>query len=90
MWWPNQNAVKTHCQYGHEFTRENTYYDRGTKHRHCRECNRLRSKQRRDAAKRSVGGTTAEHLKLYTLMGGKGHERRTHQSGRRERVARHH
>lgn len=33
---PAQNARKTHCKHGHEFTAENTYEYRG--HRFCRKC----------------------------------------------------
>jgi hypothetical protein len=33
---PAQNARKTHCKHGHEFTEENTYRWKGQ--RHCRTC----------------------------------------------------
>jgi hypothetical protein len=38
-----KNARKTHCQHGHEFTKQNTYTHpkRGT--RHCKECAKIRS-----------------------------------------------
>lgn len=36
---PAQNARKTHCKHGHEFTPENTYYQPSKPNgRHCREC----------------------------------------------------
>lgn len=38
-----QNARKTHCPAGHEYTPENTYRNNGTfGSRRCRECNRIR------------------------------------------------
>lgn len=37
---------QTHCKRGHEFTVENTYYDRGKPYRQCRECRRIRDRQR--------------------------------------------
>lgn len=40
-----QNARKTHCIHGHEFTPENTYYRK--KGRDCRECARLREQAKR-------------------------------------------
>jgi hypothetical protein len=36
----HHNAVKTHCPDGHEYTKENIIYRRGT--RECRECGRIR------------------------------------------------
>jgi hypothetical protein len=47
---PSLNRAKTHCKYGHEFTPENTYVNttkRGTEHRQCRTCHRLRTRARR-------------------------------------------
>lgn len=38
------NARKTHCKRGHEFTEENTYRWQGK--RHCRTCQRLRQRKR--------------------------------------------
>jgi len=38
----NQNKNKTHCIYNHEFTKENTYYNRKSKKRSCRMCRLLR------------------------------------------------
>lgn len=40
-----ENARKTHCHRGHEFTAENTYTHKGM--RHCRECARLMKRQAR-------------------------------------------
>lgn len=38
---------KTHCKHGHLFSKENTYADkRGS--RHCKTCNRIASKKRRE------------------------------------------
>lgn len=36
------NATKTHCDHGHEFTQENTFFDNGG-WRQCRQCRRDRS-----------------------------------------------
>lgn len=41
-----QNARKTHCVHGHEFTEDNTYVERGGG-RHCRECHRIRLRRLR-------------------------------------------
>lgn len=35
-----RNAAKTHCPHGHEYTRENTAYNKGQ--RVCKECHRVR------------------------------------------------
>jgi hypothetical protein len=35
---PARNARKTHCSRGHEYTPQNTYRDRRTNYRRCREC----------------------------------------------------
>lgn len=43
-----QNARKTHCLRGHEFTPENTWLDKYG-HRHCRECQRIRARRRAPA-----------------------------------------
>jgi hypothetical protein len=41
-----QNAAKTHCNSGHEFTPENTYWKRGK--RACRECGRQATRRWRE------------------------------------------
>jgi len=47
---PGINRSKTHCKHGHPFSPENTYIStnkrKGTKHRACRECHRIRSRER--------------------------------------------
>lgn len=51
--WAGQNHRKTHCPQGHEYTPENTYLSR-TNERHCRTCDRERTRERRAAAKKEV------------------------------------
>lgn len=46
------NAKKTHCPKGHEFTKQNTYYQNGGR-RYCRECKLKREKAKNDAIRRS-------------------------------------
>lgn len=41
------NRLKTHCPYGHEYTKENTYTP-PTGGRYCRECMKRRSQEWRD------------------------------------------
>ncbi|ATO17823.1 hypothetical protein CO540_13140 [Micromonospora sp. WMMA2032] len=44
---PHQNAAKTHCPNGHEYTADNTYSRPragGIARRECRECRRIRSR----------------------------------------------
>lgn len=41
-----RNAVKTHCDYGHEFSTANTYIVPGTGHRSCRACQKIREANR--------------------------------------------
>ena len=46
-----QNARKTHCKRGHEFTEENTLQritPSGNQGRGCRECKRLAARRRRE------------------------------------------
>lgn len=47
----HNNASKTHCDSGHEYTKENTYIRPRGKGRDCRECLRLRNKKSRDNKK---------------------------------------
>lgn len=43
------NARKTHCKYGHEFTPENTYRVAGhPTYRHCRECSLRKSREQHE------------------------------------------
>ena len=44
--WAGENARKTHCKRGHEFTPENTYTYRGM--RSCRLCARIKAKRYRE------------------------------------------
>lgn len=44
------NENRTHCKRGHEFSRENTYIQRGNK-RVCRACNSMHCKEYRDKLK---------------------------------------
>lgn len=37
------NARKTHCPQGHEYTPENTYVERKSGYRHCRQCRAARA-----------------------------------------------
>ena len=46
------NAKKTHCQKGHEYSPENTYYD--GKGRQCRTCRRLRQRESRLKAEKDA------------------------------------
>jgi hypothetical protein len=46
-----RNALKTHCNHGHEFTAQNTYDNRGR--RNCMECARRRRREY-DARQRAV------------------------------------
>lgn len=46
----------THCKHGHEFTAENTYQGPGRKHRRCRECSRIRQRNRRERIAREGHG----------------------------------
>ena len=48
----NFNVKKTHCNHGHEFTKENTYLVRTE--RVCRTCARARAKRWRDKTPRSA------------------------------------
>jgi hypothetical protein len=48
------NAAKTHCEHGHEFTVNNTYWSRG-RWRKCRTCHRIQNRTRR--ARAAIGGT---------------------------------
>jgi hypothetical protein len=41
-----QHARKTHCIRGHEFTTENTYPIKNGKGRGCRECSRIKDRER--------------------------------------------
>lgn len=47
---PKERKLKTHCKYGHEFTKENTYRDKRNA-RHCKTCNRENQRKYRPVAK---------------------------------------
>lgn len=47
-----ENAAKTHCPRGHEYTPENTRLDRRRRGRHCREC--ARERKRREGLERQA------------------------------------
>lgn len=47
------NASKTHCKYGHEFTKENTYSPPTRTHRVCYQC-----KQEKNVASKAASGMT--------------------------------
>ena len=51
-----RNRRKTHCKHGHEFTEENTYYEktgRGHLSRKCKACMRRRTQERLEAFRRA-------------------------------------
>ncbi|MFI7468154.1 HNH endonuclease signature motif containing protein [Nonomuraea sp. NPDC049646] len=52
------NATKTHCKHGHEFTPENIIA-RGERGRECRECNRQRSREYQRGRAKVSRNTTA-------------------------------
>src|SRR5947209_1263600 len=53
----HNNAGKTHCPQGHEYTKENTYVEH--RRRHCRKCNQDRRKQ---SNVHLVNNTEASHV----------------------------
>lgn len=55
----NKNILKTHCAQGHEYTKENTYRA-STGQRVCRECQRIRARQR-DRSKPKVERTHCQN-----------------------------
>jgi hypothetical protein len=58
-----QQAAKTHCPFGHEYTADNVISSQERRHRRCRECHRIRAL---DWARRRRGQLTgdakADHL----------------------------
>ena len=46
--YPNNNALKTHCHKGHEFTNENTWYSSTRSLRKCKQCRRERDLRRKE------------------------------------------
>lgn len=46
-----KNLLKTHCKWGHEFTKENSYSEPNKKQRRCRKCKAIRSAERRKRLK---------------------------------------
>jgi hypothetical protein len=59
-----RNAVKTHCDNGHEFTPENTHIDK--RGRNCRACIRDRKRQARGYQGLIYGGTHCRNGHEYT------------------------
>lgn len=66
-----KNARKTHCDNGHEFTKENTYRWKG--HRQCRECNRAIQRAFKNK-KRAEKGIPPMMPKAKKTHCAKGHE----------------
>lgn len=61
-----QNARKTHCVHGHEFTPENTYLDPSKPgERACRECMRRRDHIRGPAKRKKYRTERREHYNAY-------------------------
>lgn len=52
----NPNKNKTHCQFGHEFTPENTYVYKGGRKRVCKTCTLDYTRSRRNVFKRIHNG----------------------------------
>jgi hypothetical protein len=60
-----KNARQTHCLRGHEFTPDNTYIDPSRGERVCRECKRIRDRQRKD---RQMQSRLEQRLARYIVM----------------------
>lgn len=48
-----RNAAKTHCPHGHEYTPENTFFDKSSSGRRCRICLRVKSARSNEARRRA-------------------------------------
>lgn len=53
------NAAKTHCPHGHEYTPENTFYDKSSNGRRCRICMRAKSARSNEARRLAKSGKAA-------------------------------
>ncbi len=55
------NTKKTHCPKGHEYNKENTYRPKGSlNERHCRECNRIKSREYQSRLRKAIQNAERE------------------------------
>jgi len=67
----NPQSNKTHCPQNHEYTPANTHITKGTTHRHCRECDRIRTneanrKKRLATQRERIEQEGGSHERLWT------------------------